>query len=353
MVLSRKSLGTEVLPEYPYSSRSVYASGSTINFKFSRSWTDTTERPTFWRKLAFTEKLIQAQLQRKLDWIVFDHVQLAVVQDLVPRAFRRPYAIILHSTDAWGTLSPFRKHALLGADRLIAVSFYTAERVKAAHPEVKDIHVCHLALPPVSGNSNSGTVDVALLSQIRPNSTLIVGRIVLSEGHKGHEELIRAWPSVLRAAPDSQLVIVGTGDAAPKLKEMAAVSGAGPSIFFTGRVSDATLNAIYSRVAVFAMPSSAEGFGIVYLEAMCNRLPCIGGQDAAREIIVDGETGFLVDPSDPAELTKRLADLLTDPLLRTKMGNAGFDRLNAHFSFENFESSFYEALRGFASRSSK
>ncbi len=308
------------------------------------------DRPTLWRKLAFAERLLQAQLQRRPDWVLFDHLQLATVQNLVPRAFRRPYAIFLHSIEVWNPLSPIRKQALLGAGLLIANSSYTARRVKAAHPEVKDIQVCHLALPRHSENSSSGTVDSDLISRIRPNSVLIVGRILLSEGHKGHEQLIRTWPSVVRVAPDGQLVIVGHGDAVPKLKELAAASGARSSIFFTGRVSDATLKAIYPRVAVFAMPSSAEGFGIVYLEAMRNRLPCIGGQDAAGEIIADGETGFLVDPSDPAELTKRLADLLTDPSLRIKMGNAGFDRLNAHFSFENFEHSLGQILSGFAGR---
>ena len=67
-------------------------------------------------------------------------------------------------------------------------------------------------------------------------------------------------------------------------------------MLFTGWVNEETLAAVYGRVAVYAMPSDGEGFGLVFLEAMKHRLPCIASTtDATREMVVDGQTGFLVN----------------------------------------------------------
>jgi glycosyltransferase involved in cell wall biosynthesis len=91
-------------------------------------------------------------------------------------------------------------------------------------------------------------------------------------------------------------------------------------------------------VAAFAMPSRAEGFGVVYLEAMSHRLPCIGSiHDGAREIIVDGETGFLVHQDDTDALAAKITLLLTDAALRERMGVNSLERWRNCFSFERFE----------------
>jgi glycosyltransferase involved in cell wall biosynthesis len=163
------------------------------------------------------------------------------------------------------------------------------------------------------------------------------------ERYKGHDQLIQAWAMVKRQLGDAQLVIVGSGDDAPRLQALAWELGMAESVLFTGPVSDGTLKALYQRAAVFAMPSRAEGFGLVYLEAMLHHLPCIGStHDAAGEIIVDGETGFLVDQSDIARLAEKMICLLSEPSLRARLGCNGLERLRRQFSFERFQSRMSE-----------
>jgi len=209
---------------------------------------------------------------------------------------------------------------------------------------VGEIEVCHLALGLGIEAAGRKTGEFyccspeSVISRIHANSILIVGRIIKNERWKGHDELISAWPLVVLKVPNAQLVVVGGGDDIPRLRALAEQLDVSASILFTGHVDDRTLQQIYSRVAAFAMPSRAEGFGIVYLEAMHHRLPCIGSvRDAAREIIVDGETGFLVDQSDRAELAAKVILLLTDPFLRARMGYSGFERLRTSFSLEQFQ----------------
>ena len=116
-------------------------------------------------------------------------------------------------------------------------------------------------------------------------------------------------------------------------------------MLFTGWVSEATLAAIYQKVAAYAMPSNGEGFGLVFLEAMKYRLACIASStDASREVVVDHETGFLVDQADQTQLVDRLVRLLNDPALRRRMGDAGFQRLHEHFTFAQFEQQLIRAI---------
>jgi glycosyltransferase involved in cell wall biosynthesis len=297
--------------------------------------------------LRFSAKVIWRQLRGSCDVVFFDHVGLARVQSLIPRFLRRPYGVFLHSIEAWAPLNRNRLKTLANAKLRIANSNYTAARVAAAHPEIGEIHVCHLTLGLGVSKLDrlGGSIQQNLVGQIRDKSVLIVGRMMREESYKGHDRLIHAWPLVLKSVPDAQLVIVGGGDDVTRLKMLAEQLNAAGNILFTGRVSDETLDAIYAKSSVFAMPSRAEGFGMVYLEAMAHRLACIGSvHDAAREFIVNEETGFLVDQDDTPCLAAKIVLLLTDSTLRDRLGHRGFERLQAHFSFQRFEDRVAELL---------
>ena len=109
----------------------------------------------------------------------------------------------------------------------------------------------------------------------------------------------------------------------------AAAARVGFPVKFLGDISDDQLSAIYAQADIFAMTSmphrfSVEGFGLVYLEAGAHGLPvvahAIGG---VPEAVVHNETGLLVSPDDVASLTSAFAQLLADPSLRRRLGEAG------------------------------
>ncbi|MGH9201759.1 MAG: glycosyltransferase family 4 protein, partial [Vicinamibacterales bacterium] len=207
----------------------------------------------------------------------------------------------------------------------------------AIHPDLPPSHVCHLALDE-SSPAAVGSPDRDLLARIGERSVLLVGRMLSAERHKGHDELLDAWSDVLARIPAAQLVIAGQGDDVPRYRAKAEALGIERQVIFTGRVSEATLHALYDRVAAYAMPARAEGFGLVYLEAMSHRLPVLASTaDAASEIVVDGETGFLIHPDDRAALLDRLVRLLEDGSLRRRLGDAGHARWRAQFSYQRFQ----------------
>ena len=306
--------------------------------------------PELLDKLRFAWEMIRIQWRGEARWIVFDHVGLAAVQNLVPQIRRAPYAVFLHGVEAWCPLPQWKKRVLRGAAVRIANSQYTAERIAGVHPDIGSIAVCNLALPdPQDALENLPETEIPdpqVIARVGAKAVLIVGRMASAERYKGHDQLIEAWPMVVRSVPDAQLIITGWGDDLARLKAAAVQTGYQKNILFTGRVSDATLDMLYGRASVFAMPARGEGFGIVYLEAMRHSLPCIASiHDAAGEVVEHGKTGFLVDQANTQELADVIVLLLQNSLLRKEMGEAGRDRVKAQFSFAQFKTRFASAIR--------
>jgi len=287
-------------------------------------------------RVRFFATLVRLQSLRRLNWVVFTHVGIARAQLRVPRQFRRPYAVFVNGIEAWSaTLDSSRRAALRAARARIAISPHTAQRVAAAHPDLPPIETCMLALLPDEEAPDRVPADVRV--DYGPHAVVIVGRMASTERYKGHDQLILAWPRVLAEVPDATLVMIGRGDDVERLRTKAAALGLGRSVQFPGFLSDAALRVVMRHAAVFAMPSRGEGFGLVYLQAMRAGVPCVGSRDdAAADVIVDGETGLLVPRQDPEAIAGVLARLLTDESMRRRMGEAGHRRFENVFAYPRF-----------------
>ena len=287
-------------------------------------------------RVRFFATLLRLQSLHRANWVVFTHVGIARAQLRVPRQFRRPYAVFVNGIEAWSaTLDSARRAALQSARVRIAISPHTARRVAAAHPGLPPIDTCLLALLPDDETPDRVPADVRV--DYGPNAVVIVGRMASTERYKGHDQLLLAWPRVLAEVPDAALVMVGRGDDVDRLRTKAAALGIGRSVQFAGFLSDAALRAVMRHAAVFAMPSRGEGLGLVYLQAMRLGIPCLGSRDdAAADVIVDGETGLLVPRQDPDAIAGAITRLLTDDPMRRRMGEAGSRRFESTFSYPRF-----------------
>jgi phosphatidyl-myo-inositol dimannoside synthase len=235
--------------------------------------------------------------------------------------------VFLHGIEAWKPLGMLQQAALRRADVVLANSAHTARRFTEANPTVasRAISVCQLGVgAPVTAPASGEPGPFAL----------IVGRLAAAERYKGHDLLIEMWPRVVEQCPGARLVVAGDGDDRPRL-ERAAVA-LRETVRFAGRVDDARLSALYRDCAFFLMPSRAEGFGLVFLEAMRAGKACVGGVGAAAEIIEDGVTGFVVDPDDPEQVQKAVVRLFQDPALAARLGQAGAARWAREFTEEAF-----------------
>ena len=132
-----------------------------------------------------------------------------------------------------------------------------------------------------------------------------------SERYKGHDRIIRAMPSVLARVPDTVYLIVGSGDDQQRLEQFADETGVASRVIFAGQVTDAELHDYFALARVFAMPSTGEGFGIVFLEAMACGTPVLAGNcDGSVDALDHGRLGRLVDPTDVHAVASGIVSLL-------------------------------------------
>jgi glycosyltransferase involved in cell wall biosynthesis len=136
---------------------------------------------------------------------------------------------------------------------------------------------------------------------------------------KGGVTLLRAWELVHRHLPSAQLWMVG--QRRPWVEQ--------PGVRWLGHIGDReTLAQLYTRAAVFVMPSLFEPWGHVFREAMGHGLPCIGADHCAMpEIIEHGATGLLVPPSQPEPLAAALVALLENPGYAEELGRRAYDHV--------------------------
>lgn len=161
-------------------------------------------------------------------------------------------------------------------------------------------------------------------AEASPPEVLYAGRL---SAEKGVDELVAATRGM-------KLVVVGDGPLRNR------VPGA------LGFVPHDELQRLYARAAVVACPSRREGFGVVCLEAMAHGRPVVATNvGGLRDLVVDGETGLVVPPRDPAALRAALGRLLADPGLRSELGAAGRERARERFSWETVTDATVAAYR--------
>jgi phosphatidylinositol alpha-1,6-mannosyltransferase len=264
---------------------------------------------------------------------LYDHLGMARIQGLLPRPLRARYLLYLWGLECWRPLRGTRRAAVDGAAIRLACSRFTVEQLQRHNPLARPVTVVPLAL---SDERPGGEPDRALLADLPDPFLLIVGRMAPGERYKGHDDLLAALARLAGSHPALGLVIAGEGGDRARLEALAASLGVAARVRFTGFVSAATLAELYRRCAAFVMPSSGEGFGLVYLEAMREGKPCVARADsAAAEIVEDGVTGRLVAPG-PGALAAAIDELFAAPQTARAMGAAGSERWRRDFHGEGF-----------------
>jgi phosphatidylinositol alpha-1,6-mannosyltransferase len=153
---------------------------------------------------------------------------------------------------------------------------------------------------------------------------------------KGFDVLLDAVATM----PDVQVAIAGAGRDRRRLDGRAARLGGRARLL--GKVPDDDLPALYACADVFAMLCrdrwgglEAEGYGIVFVEAAACGVPAVAGRSGgSAEAVVDGETGFLVDPREVGSVRRSLERVLRDDELRARLGAAARVRASTELSYD-------------------
>ncbi|MCB1007927.1 MAG: glycosyltransferase family 4 protein [Acidobacteria bacterium] len=212
-----------------------------------------------------------------------------------------------------------------GADLVLAPSAKTAEELAADYGVRRWGLVPNATgglTPPVA--DSGGTVPDS--DPDGPPPLLFVGRLRV---RKGVEVLFEAVRRMADSGVPATTWIAGDGEHRAALERRAESLGLGPDrVRFLGRVSAAIVRDLLARAAALVVPSTYEGMPLVILEAMEAARPVVASRvSGIPEVVVDGETGWLVPPEDPPALERALIEALSDAGERERRGLAGRDRV--------------------------
>ena len=280
--------------------------------------------------------------------ILAGHPNLAPLAAWMQRTSARARAIVIaHGVEVWERLSTIRRATIRGSFRVVAPSSYTIQKLIEVQ-RVPAERTRKLAWP--IGPAFLHFVDQRSELKLPPGFpdgqvVLSVARAAASERYKGTDYLIRSIAQLRHDFPSLYFVNVGGGDDLPRLEQLAKELGVADRVHFLPSIARAQVAACYARADIFALPSTGEGFGLVFLEAMAFGKPVVAVAAAgAVDIVRDQVNGLLVPPHDLPRLTAAVRHLLNDKKLRDTLGARGAALVRDAYQFESFRDDLQRLL---------
>ena len=258
---------------------------------------------------------------------------------LGPRLAKRgtPYLVAAHGFDYWLSVMPgahtMMRYMTSAASRVpVMCSEFIARTVRTAVPAEVPVSILYPGADLRAFRPDLPSVDLRERLGVGERPLVVcVSRLV---ARKGQDVLILGMSRIRRLVPEATLVIVGGGPYEEALRTLANDAPDG-SVVFAGQVPEEDLPRYYAMGDVFAMPCRSrlagmevEGWGNVFIEASaCARPIVVGDSGGARETVIDGETGLLVNGRDVDQVADAVAELLADPERAHRMGAAGRARV--------------------------
>ena len=269
------------------------------------------QRPAQFGRLAYSCSAIAEALRMKPDIVFCGHIYMAPLAWLAAKLVGAKLVIQTHGIDAWSRPSRLVRGACEQASMILSVSRYTRRRVLdwAAIPPERAVVIPNTVSDCFSpGDGSALRREWGLEGK---TVLLTVGRMSASERYKGHDRVIQALPGLIAARLDVVYVIAGEGDDRPRLEKLTHQVGVSDRVHFTGALPSETLIEAYRMADLFVMPSTGEGFGIAFLEAMACGTPALGLKAAgARDALADDALGTLAAAD---HLSETIAGKLAEP----------------------------------------
>jgi phosphatidylinositol alpha-1,6-mannosyltransferase len=257
------------------------------------------------------------------DVVLLSHINLLSIGYLIKRfSPKTKVYLIAHGIEIWRKLPEAKLKALKRLDKIIAVSQFTAEKIKKEHKISEDkIMVLNNCLDPFYYFPNDFSKPKPLLKRynLAEDQTIIISlsRLSSSEKYKGYDNVIKIMPHLVKKNPKIMFLLAGKADEEEhlRLENLITEYKIVNHVKLIGFVDEAEVTEHFLLSDIFVMPSKKEGFGIVFIEAMASGLRVVAGnKDGSVDALDNGKLGKLVDPDNLNEVENALSDLLDSPI---------------------------------------
>jgi asparagine synthase (glutamine-hydrolysing) len=292
-------------------------------------------------RLRYALAVARSVLARKrFDLVVCGHINLLPLACLAAGIAGAPLLLVIYGVDAWTPRRRWLAQLLAPrADAVVAISETTlsAFRQWSGMPPQR----CRVLPNAIRlQRYGDGAKKEALLERygLRGRKVIMtLARLAANERYKGVDEVLEVMPRLVGEVPGLVYLVAGEGSDRPRLQAKASELGLNGHVVFAGYVPEEEKADHYRLADAFVMPSSGEGFGFVFLEALACGTPVVASRtDGGREALRDGMLGRLVDPSNAEELAHAICQSIAAP--------RGIPRGLEHFEFARFERRWHREL---------
>lgn len=256
--------------------------------------------PPFLGRLKLVITLFIRLIINRPTHIFCGHIKLAGLINFFSKMFNIPYTILTYGKEVWQKLSPIESKALTEATHIWTISRYSQKCLCLANNiDLNKVKILPCVVDQNKFTPGEKSPELLLKYNLKNSQVLMtVTRLWSGDIYKGVDVTIRALPQILEHFPNVKYLVIGRGDDLPRLAQLSRDLKVENKVIFAGFISSEELVNHYRIADAYIMPSQ-EGFGIVYLEAMCCGIPVLSGDDdGSADPLQDGVLGWRVPHRD-------------------------------------------------------
>jgi len=292
--------------------------------------------------------------EKKIDFIVVGQAQIFLTLAAFCAGFitKKPYILFLHGEEIpqiYLKSNNLLRFLYLHASGYFCNSNFTMERLLIFLRS--DTIAPVIITPGVEDRFFERTEHTHLKKKLGIEGRKVIYTIARADERKGQDMVIKAMPLIIKKHPDVIYLIGGKGLRLHHLKKLSNKMNLSNYVKFLGFVREEDIVPYHYAGDIFVMPNriledgDSEGFGIVFLEANAAGVPVIGGNEGGSvDAIVDGITGYMVDPRDKYDIAQKICTLLENDELCKRMGQAGRKRCWEEFRWPSLAARFEDGI---------
>ena len=297
-------------------------------------------------KTSFITNAVQEGKQAET--VIISHINLLVVGWLIKKINPSAKIILMaHGIEIWGELHGHKRMMLDACDKIICVSQYTLNTIAEKHDlPLNKLAVLNNCLDPFLNNQHSSVANNNLRKRYSFNADdtvlLTLTRLSTRDRYKGYNVVLKAMKNLTAKDKHIKYLLAGgsTNEEKIFIEEMIEKNALQRNVVLAGYIPEEEIAAHFSMADLYVMPSTKEGFGIVFIEAMYYGIPVIAGnEDGSTDALLNGKLGLLIEPKKPLEIELAVHKIMNNknafkPNHKLLMENFGYDAYKK--KLENF-----------------
>ncbi len=284
---------------------------------------------------------------KNAETVIISHINLLVAGWLIKKINPSTKIILLaHGIEIWGDLNAHKIQMLTCCDKILCVSNFTLNTIAEKHNlPLNKLAVLNNCLDPFLNNQHSTVANNNLrkryLFKDEDTVLLTLTRLSPKDRYKGYDVVLEAMKNLVVKNKYIKYLLAGgsSGDEKAFIKQLIKKNELQKNVVLAGYIAEEEIAAHFSMADLYVMPSTKEGFGIVFIEAMYYGIPVIAGNtDGSTDALLDGELGLLIEPNNSSEVELAVHKIMDNknaykPNHKLLMENFGYDAYKKKLEF--------------------